>query len=389
MPRTALAATRDYCYHVINRANTRAVVFWIGRLEERMAAMAIMFPMRILTGGLCSIVVIGFLIVSGCSANSQKDPEAIYRDAALLATIGRYEEAAQMLRKAAELGHAKAMSDLGALYRDGIGVSQDWEEAVKWWTKAVQAGDSDAIYNVGVYHYKQGKLSKALLWFHEAATRGIAAGMMSIGSMHMKGEGVPEDREEGLRWVRAAAKAGLPAAKPVLDLHEHKSQALDDSDMPYIISVDTWRRLLPHVLAGDTQAAFRLLPSVSIDTACGGTTTTDSPSLAAQHIGSLLHCSAGAVASKALRPTTERLRAATVGILLQRYGLELWKPPLWTDEAEKKVSALSSHYDKAATIRHNLAKNHWAAIFTTSYQNLLQAAQGSTGPIPDYFAKGF
>ena len=352
--------------------------------------MAIMFPMRIFTSGLCSIIVIGLLIVSGCSASSQKEPEAIYRDAALLASIGRYEEAAQMLRKAAELGHGKAMSDLGALYRDGIGVSQDWEEAVKWWTKAVQAGDSAAMYNVGVYHYKQGKLSKAFLWFHEAATRGIAAGMMSVGSMHMNGEGVPEDREEGLRWVRAAAKAGLPAAKPVLDLHEHESQPLDDSDMPYIISVDTWGRLLPHVLAGDTQAAFRLFPSVSIDTACGNTTTTiDSPSLTAQHIGSLLQCSAGAVASKALRPTTERLRAATVGILLQRYGLELWKPPLWTDEAEKKVSALRSYYDKAATIRHNLAKNHWAAIFTTSYQNLLQAAQGSTGPTPDYFAKGF
>ena len=352
--------------------------------------MAIKFPVRIFAGGLCSLVVIGSLVVSGCSANAKKDPEAIYRDAALLASTGRHEEAAHMLRKAAELGHGKAMSDLGALYSNGIGVSQDWEEAVKWWTKAVQAGDSGAIYNVGVYHYKQGKFSKAFLWFHEAATRGIAAGMMSVGSMHMKGEGVPEDREEGLRWVRAAAKAGLPAAQSVLDLHERDSQALEDSDMPYVILIDTWRRLLPHVLDGDTQAALRLFTSVSIDTACGDTTTTtNSPSLAAQQIGSLLQCSVGAVASKNLQPNTESLRAATVGILLQRYGLELWKPPLWTDEAGKKVSALSSNYDKTATIRHNLKKNHWAAIFTTSYQNLLQAAQGSNAPVPDYYAKGF
>ncbi len=352
--------------------------------------MAIMFPVRIFTGGLCSIVVIGFLVVSGCSASSKKDPEAIYRDAALLATAGRLEEAAQMLRKAAELGHGKAMSDLGALYSNGIGVSQDWEEAVKWWTKAVQAGDSGAIYNVGVYHYKQGQFSKAFLWFHEAATRGIAAGMMSLGSMHMKGEGVPEDSEEGLRWVRAAAKAGLPAAQSVLDLHERNSQALEDSDMPYVILVDTWRRLLPHVLDGNTQAAFSLFASVSIDTACGDTTTaTNSPSLAAQQIGSLLQCSVGTVASRERQPNTESLRAATAGILLQRYGLELWKLPLWTEEAGKKASALSSNYDTIATIRQNLAKNHWAAIFTTSYKNLLQAAQGSNAPVPDYYAKGF
>jgi len=352
--------------------------------------MAINFPVRIFTGGLCSIVVIGVLVVSGCSASSKKDPEAIYRDAVLLANTGRYEEAAQMWKKAAELGHRKAMSDLGALYSNGLGVSEDWEEAVKWWTKAVQAGDSESIYNVGVYHYKQGKFSKAFLWFSEAAHRGIAAGMMSVGSMHMKGEGVPEDSEEGLRWVRAAAKAGLPAAKSVLDLHKRDSQALEDSDMPYVISVDTWRRLLAHVLDGDTQAAFSLFTNVSIDNACGNTAiTTNSPSLAAQHIGSILQCSVGAVASKERQPNTERLRAAAVGILLQRYGLELWKPQLWTDEAEKKLSALSSHYDKIATIRHTLAKNHWAAIFTASYKNLLQAAQERNAPVPDYYAKGF
>ena len=352
--------------------------------------MAITFPVRTFTGGLCLIVAIGVLVVSGCSASSKKDPEAIYRDAALLANTGRYEEAAQMWKKAAELGHSKAMSDLGALYSNGLGVSEDWEEAVKWWTKAVQAGDSESIYNVGVYHYKQGKFSQAFLWFNEAATRGIAAGMMSVGSMHMKGEGVPEDSEEGLRWVRAAAKAGLPAAKTALDLHERDGQALDDSDMPYVISVDTWRRLLPHVFDGNTQTAISLFTNVSIDNVCGGTAiTTNSPSLAAQQLGSLLQCSVGAVASKELPPNTERLRAATVGILLQRYGLELWKPQLWTDEAGKKVSALSSNYDKASTIRHNLAKNHWAAIFTTSYKNLLQAAQGSNAPVPDYYAKGF
>jgi len=39
MPRTARAAVRDYCYRVIDRGNGRAVIFRIGRLDERMAAL--------------------------------------------------------------------------------------------------------------------------------------------------------------------------------------------------------------------------------------------------------------------------------------------------------------------------------------------------------------
>jgi hypothetical protein len=39
LPRMARAAVGDYCCHAINRGNSRAVVFWIGRLDEPMAAL--------------------------------------------------------------------------------------------------------------------------------------------------------------------------------------------------------------------------------------------------------------------------------------------------------------------------------------------------------------
>ena len=39
LPRTARAAVGDYCYYVINPGNTRAVAFWIGRLDKPMAAL--------------------------------------------------------------------------------------------------------------------------------------------------------------------------------------------------------------------------------------------------------------------------------------------------------------------------------------------------------------
>ncbi|MBM4139549.1 MAG: hypothetical protein FJ244_08805 [Nitrospira sp.] len=116
---------------------------------------------------------------------------------------------------------------------------------------------------------------------------------------------------------------------------------------------------------------------------------TNRPSLAVQLIGSILQCAVGTVTSKERQLNTESVRAETVGILLQKYDLEVWKPQLWTDEAGKRVSALSLNYDKIATIRHNLVKHHWAVIFTTSYKNLLQAAQERNTPVPDYYAKSF
>jgi hypothetical protein len=39
MPRTARAAVGDYCDYVINHGNKRAVVFWIGKLDEPMAVL--------------------------------------------------------------------------------------------------------------------------------------------------------------------------------------------------------------------------------------------------------------------------------------------------------------------------------------------------------------
>jgi hypothetical protein len=39
LPRTARAAVRDYCYHVIDRGNDRYCGLLIGRLDERIAAL--------------------------------------------------------------------------------------------------------------------------------------------------------------------------------------------------------------------------------------------------------------------------------------------------------------------------------------------------------------
>ena len=52
--------------------------------------------------------------------------------------------------KAADQGDANAQCSIGGFYYNGLGVAQDYEEAMKWYFKAAEQGNVDAQYN-GVF----------------------------------------------------------------------------------------------------------------------------------------------------------------------------------------------------------------------------------------------
>ena len=59
---------------------------------------------------------------------------------------GDYVTAFQGSKYLAEQGHAEAQYKLGVLYINGQGVTEDYEEAVKWFHKAAELGlDSDRL----------------------------------------------------------------------------------------------------------------------------------------------------------------------------------------------------------------------------------------------------
>ncbi|MDG2286187.1 MAG: tetratricopeptide repeat protein, partial [Alphaproteobacteria bacterium] len=87
---------------------------------------------------------------------------------------GDFTEAAKWYRKAAEQGNADAQFNLGVMYYNGDGVTQDYVEAAKWYRKVAEQGDAEA----------QNKL----------------------GFMYRKGEGVTQDYAEAVKWYRKAAE---------------------------------------------------------------------------------------------------------------------------------------------------------------------------------------
>ena len=56
------------------------------------------------------------------------------------------------LRAQAEGGDADARYNLGVMHHNGEGVSQDYQEAVRWYRLAADKGSANAQYNLGVMY---------------------------------------------------------------------------------------------------------------------------------------------------------------------------------------------------------------------------------------------
>jgi TPR repeat protein len=60
-----------------------------------------------------------------------------------------FQAAVAQLRKAAEQGYASAQYNLGVMYEYGKSVSQDYGEALIWYSKAAEQGDETAKNKLG------------------------------------------------------------------------------------------------------------------------------------------------------------------------------------------------------------------------------------------------
>lgn len=128
-----------------------------------------------------------------------------------------YSEAVKWFRKAAEQGLADAQFNLGICYLSGKGVTQNYSEAVKWFRKAAEQGDEIAQYNLGEMYYNGNGVtqnySEAVKWYRKAAEQGYASAQIDLGTCYSSGKGVTQNYSEAVKWFRKAAEQGLAAAQ--------------------------------------------------------------------------------------------------------------------------------------------------------------------------------
>ena len=171
------------------------------------------------------------------------------------------DEVADLMRRA-EQGNASAQLDLGLMYGNGQGVSQDYTQAARWFREAAEQGNVAAQFNLGVI-YSDGKgvpqdFTQAIPWYRRAAEQGSSAAQFNLGVMYDNGRGVPQDYREAFRWYRAAAEQGNAAAQHNLGLMYDNGQGV----LQDYIQAHMWYNLATSSLSGQD----REIPSGNRDT---------------------------------------------------------------------------------------------------------------------------
>ena len=174
-------------------------------------------------------LVISMLITGLAMAGPSEDAKQAY-------DRGDYETAYRLYKSLAERGSPVAQSNLGLLYYNSLGVSQDYAEAMKWFRKAADQGDAVGQYYMGLMYY-DGKTvpqnyAEATKWFRKAADQGDADAQYSLGLMYAIGKGVPQDYVLAYMWLNLASKRDSAWEKGKRDKAEENRENLASKMTP-------------------------------------------------------------------------------------------------------------------------------------------------------------
>ena len=135
-----------------------------------------------------------------------------YEDGIEAAKHGDFETSLSIFRALAEKNDAEGQNGLGVSYHNGLGVPQDYAEAVRWYRKAAEQGHAKAQLNLaGMYYSGQGvsqDILRAHMWFNLAAEGGDDTARRNLGILekHMTDAQVAEARRMAREWTAQQEK---------------------------------------------------------------------------------------------------------------------------------------------------------------------------------------
>jgi TPR repeat protein len=129
-------------------------------------------------------------------------------------------------RKAASLNYADGLYNLARAYKDGIGMAPNPGEARRYMELAAGAGSEEAkrallimgkpsgpapggdLFAQGANLYRAKNYAGAFQLFMKAANEGNARAQLQVASQYERGEGVPRNGPEAVRWYQKSAAGG-------------------------------------------------------------------------------------------------------------------------------------------------------------------------------------
>lgn len=133
---------------------------------------------------------------------------------------GAYLTALAEATKRAQQNDAKAMTLLGELYAQGLGVGRDDTKAAEWYKMAAAQGDRDAVFAMAMFNFegRAGQHSKedGARLLDDAAKLGHPAAAYDLGLLYLQGTQFPQDFVHAAALFAQAAEAGNSEAQYAL-----------------------------------------------------------------------------------------------------------------------------------------------------------------------------
>jgi TPR repeat protein len=166
-----------------------------------------------------------------------KMANASYKAGVKMKNENLLRESFELMLRAAERGHVKAMNNLVLAYLDGDGVKVNEGKAVEWTEKLIEKNIGMGYYHMGVFlqqgiGVKQDRKA-ALEYFRKAADLGNAQGQLMVGNEIRRAAAQTSNREKGFSigtsMLRCALTQGLADAGRSLGFHYLAEKNIDEA----------------------------------------------------------------------------------------------------------------------------------------------------------------
>ena len=155
----------------------------------------------------------GFLLLNGTEVK-QDIPEGIWYTQEAM-NLGCTNEALPSMQH-----------DVGCYYWRGEGVKQDTLQAVRWWTKAAEAGNSDAQQNLAYYYSMEAYDNDSIIyWGEKPECRDSVSALFYVGCAYYE----RKEYEKAEAKLKKAAEQDLPEACFALAVLLYKEEEFKDS----------------------------------------------------------------------------------------------------------------------------------------------------------------
>lgn len=112
---------------------------------------------------------------------------------------------------AAKLGDEEAQVSVGYAYAYGIFRNVDVDKALRWWKRAYGQGSWAAAFNLGMFFRDSKQWANSVKWFERAMQAGDEDGLIEVAKIHLRYAG---DRASGLRYLKRAVAAKHKLTEP-------------------------------------------------------------------------------------------------------------------------------------------------------------------------------